>query len=298
MRSLRLTLAAMLLLPISMWASNPAHAWGHLAHRMICAIALMQLTPDQRAEIDRLAARFKTPDGRSYRYFTQGCTFADTARGKARSGARGWSRYAIYNNWHFMNGPRSTRRISASLCHEDCVLYAIDYHFKNFANRDRTEADRAQALLMLSHFIGDAHQPLHIAFEDDYGGNRIKIQSSIYRSTNLHALWDTDILRTALGNDDWWDFARRLNEAISNESMLKWRTDQPIVWAQESYDITTNALTGYCDWQRKLIQTVCMSNGETLNIDNDYRRYAQTIVMKRIKQAGTRLAGYLIRSLD
>ena len=38
------------------------------------------------------------------------------------------------------------------------------------------------------HWVGDIHQPLHVSFEDDRGGNNIQVNGQC--SGNLHATWD------------------------------------------------------------------------------------------------------------
>lgn len=290
--------AAMIAAAIALIAAPApvAHAWGHLGHRVICAIALMQLDESARAEVDRLAGRFADPDGRSYRYFTQGCTFADIARGKARAGARRWSRFAAYDRWHFLNVPRSARAPSADHCGGDCVLHAIDYHFRIFANHDRSEKQRAEAMLLMSHWIADAHQPLHVAFEDDRGGNEIAIAAgSFYRQSNLHAAWDSGILAAALGKHDWWNFARRLNDASSAAERRRWRSAEPLDWVRESFDISIDPGTRYC--RRRGARSACAPIAGARRIGVDYQRRMQTAVLDRLTRAGTRLADYLDRGL-
>lgn len=39
--------------------------------------------------------------------------------------------------------------------------------------------------MFLAHFVGDVHQPLHVGFQDDEGGNTIIIHW-YRRKTNLH----------------------------------------------------------------------------------------------------------------
>lgn len=55
-------------------------------------------------------------------------------------------------------------------------------------------ADKLEALKHIVHLVGDIHQPLHAAFADDRGGNTYQVQA-FGRGTNLHALWDTGLLR-------------------------------------------------------------------------------------------------------
>jgi hypothetical protein len=39
--------------------------------------------------------------------------------------------------------------------------------------------------MFLAHFVGDVHQPLHVAFEEDEGGNTISVRW-YKRKENLH----------------------------------------------------------------------------------------------------------------
>lgn len=61
------------------------------------------------------------------------------------------------------------------------------------------------ALRFLVHFVGDVHQPLHVGFTSDMGGNTIKVKF-FSTSTNLHSVWDTYIIQhhidTDLGGDE------------------------------------------------------------------------------------------------
>lgn len=48
-------------------------------------------------------------------------------------------------------------------------------------------------LLMLFHLVGDLHQPLHVGYGEDKGGNTVQI-SFFGKGTNLHSLWDSGII--------------------------------------------------------------------------------------------------------
>jgi hypothetical protein len=48
-------------------------------------------------------------------------------------------------------------------------------------------------LLTLFHLVGDLHQPLHVGYGEDKGGNTVQI-SFLGNGTNLHSLWDSGII--------------------------------------------------------------------------------------------------------
>nr|CAB3488508.1 unnamed protein product [Digitaria exilis] len=57
--------------------------------------------------------------------------------------------------------------------------------------------DRSESLMFLAHFVGDVHQPLHCGHTDDLGGNTI-IVHWYRRKSNLHHVWDVNVIETAM----------------------------------------------------------------------------------------------------
>ena len=93
-----------------------------------------------------------------------------------------------------------------------------------------------QALAFLGHFVGDVHQPLHVSYSDDRGGNQTRIY---YRGerTNLHALWDRDVpsLSGTLAKT-------AILSSFSVEFLLE---GSPEDWANESLEKTREIYRNY-----------------------------------------------------
>jgi hypothetical protein len=53
---------------------------------------------------------------------------------------------------------------------------------------------RLKALKYLVHLVADIHQPLHAGYRDDRGGNQFQLRAFM-RGSNLHAVWDSGLLR-------------------------------------------------------------------------------------------------------
>ena len=49
--------------------------------------------------------------------------------------------------------------------------------------------------MYLTHLVGDVYQPLHAGYLDDKGGNKYQLQAFM-RGSNLHALWDSGIIKS------------------------------------------------------------------------------------------------------
>jgi len=90
---------------------------------------------------------------------------------------------------------------------------------------------------MLSHFVGDIHQPLHVSFAVDFGGNDFTV-TYLGTSTNLHSVWDTSMINTWLNGKIWQDKAIEIvNELKTNPYLLADYQNVTDVqkWANESY---------------------------------------------------------------
>ena len=163
-----------------------ASAWGPDGHRIVCRIAYQLLDAPRQTEIRRLTSTYRNPDGEGFGFFTDGCLFPDEARSKARDNVPGWDRFDPFETWHFLNVPRTTSVVEDSHCHDNCVLTGIAHHAEALTNASTDEA-RAEALFFLGHWVGDIHQPLHISYTDDRGGNDISpIIGGYYSSGHLH----------------------------------------------------------------------------------------------------------------
>jgi len=57
----------------------------------------------------------------------------------------------------------------------------------------RDKKDTELYLKILFHLVGDIHQPLHVGYGADKGGNTIDVDF-LGKDTNLHHVWDSDII--------------------------------------------------------------------------------------------------------
>ena len=272
-------------------------AWGPDGHRIVCRIAWQLLDGPKRTEIDRLTRLYRTPDNRGFGFFTDGCLFADDARTKAQEGRPGWERFSRFADWHFLNVPRTTRALTAGACHSNCVLEGIASHGE-MLRTGKTDKDRAEALFFLGHWVGDVHQPLHISYADDKGGVNISpINGGFYSSRNLHAVWDSGIIVKAVGSVGWRIYADRLAAAITPAQNTAWIGSEPLVWAQESYNLATIAQTQYCAWRDLQTSATCGRMTAVRTLRQPYQQEFEDDVALRLQQAGTRLAE-LLRGLS
>lgn len=135
------------------FCSQHAVAFGQTGHKMVCDMAYQLSQPQTQTHIDRLV----TASGLDS--FAIGCVWPDTLRDDER--------FKWASPLHYVNFPRQHNSITQEDCaKQGCVLSAIT----DMQLRLQQDASDWQALLFLSHFIGDLHQPLHVSYADDLGG--------------------------------------------------------------------------------------------------------------------------------
>jgi len=159
----------------ALWSVN-APAWGPLGHHAVASYAQQQLQPGARAEIERLLG---LEPGATLVSIS---TWADETRDRATA------------PWHYVNLPReSCAYVEARDCPGgNCVVRAIEDQLKILKSA-APDAERLTALKYVVHLVADIHQPLHAGFADDRGGNQYQVNIK-GRGSNLHALWDGDVV--------------------------------------------------------------------------------------------------------
>ena len=147
------------------------------------------------------------------------------------------------------------------------------------------------AVKYLGHWVGDVHQPLHVSFEDDRGGNNITVSGEC--RGNLHSTWDTRLVLKAVGADVG-EAATELLKSITPAKVEGWTSSKPMDWANESFAIAEQARTEYCIRQG----ASCDKPAGKVTIDAAYIQANAPIVREQLEKAGIRLAHMLDSALS
>jgi hypothetical protein len=209
-----------LLLLVLLGIALPAFGWKPDGHRIVGELAQAQLKPQARAEVARLLAGEPEPTLPGVSGWADQLRIADPKDARA--------------NWHFVNfRSGECDYVPARDCPGgDCVIGAINRQFLVLSDRARPDAQRRDALKFLVHLVGDVHQPLHASPRRDKGGNDYQV-SLDGRGTNLHLLWDTDLV-TSRGLPPA-AYARELAARPPLPADPTGSSDRPVVeWALES----------------------------------------------------------------
>jgi hypothetical protein len=173
-------LAAALLAGALLWSAPlAAHAWGSMGHAIVADIADRVLSSRAREEVRRLLG------GRG---MASVAMWADEIRKQRRETSR----------WHFVNIPREAAGYDAArdCARGQCIVAALERQLEILGDPSRGPRARTDALKFVIHLAADLHQPLHCIDDGDRGGNDVKVRW-FGRKTDLHRVWDSDILAQA-----------------------------------------------------------------------------------------------------
>ncbi|KAK3143521.1 hypothetical protein QOZ80_4AG0301340 [Eleusine coracana subsp. coracana] len=267
------------LLLVAVVARAPAaHAWGKDGHYMTCKVAESFLTEEASTAVKGLLPGWAGGD------LAETCSWADDHR----------SEFPWSIELHFADSEGGCLFNYTRDCHNSrgqknmCVVGAINNYTMALQNSSNP-FDPTMSLMLLAHFVGDIHQPLHCGRHTDRGGNDIKLNWYTTPS-NLHRVWDVDVIEKArkeFYNDERSTMIKAIELNITNgwsheekhwEACHNHKNTCADKYAAESAKLACKAYDG-------------VEQGSTLG--DDYFFYALPVIQKRIAQGGVRLAAIL-----
>ncbi len=234
--------------------------WGFAGHRVVCEIAFQELDTEARREVLRLTRTYG-----EYATFSESCVWADGQEAKD------------VHNSHWVNTEPGDDEITMADCPADCVLRHLESEMAILSDVSGVDANRTRALMFVAHFVGDVHQPLHIAYGSDRGGNNHRITNAA-GARNLHSVWDSFFIRNLA--QDWRGYGQQLHSDINAIDRTLWADASALDWANEAYRIVEDYVyEGLAD------------GGERLG--SAYEATNLPTVERQLKKAGVRLGALL-----
>jgi hypothetical protein len=317
-----------LLLVLVLGFRSLSFGWGCSGHEIVALIAQRQLS-DVAAQkvlsllknpglyVNNKPSRFCNPrkynltDPSDLGFMAFYATFADDFRNTNKSTAP----------WHFWDVPLNltTDPNLPQFCDQGCVVKAIQDQIDVLKSTNATKRARSKALALLIHFVGDLHEPLHIADNNDRGGNCVPVKffgdepaistDGTKATPNLHGIWDTNMpekighIRGATHDDDLTQYVDTLMSDFETD-MATWKT-QPVdvrAWALESHSHAVKEAYGdlptMIDAEDPVAVNVCTDDNDVLqrmldldeSVNQKYVDQVKPVIEGQLARAGTRLA--------
>ncbi|MEW6992187.1 S1/P1 nuclease [Colwelliaceae bacterium 6441] len=294
--------------------TKPAFALGKLGHQLVCQLAYEQLPLKKQQKLDQLLAALpiKTIE-RINQYnrqakttkitFSASCNWADAIKKD--------DRFNRFKPWHYINVHREHLKIPEQTCKKGCITAAIEYHLAKLSN-DTHLTNKVQALMFLGHWLGDIHQPLHVSYASDYGGNKNKVTPLVGQCDNLHWYWDECLLYPINKNhmksnekknkkNSTFNYIKfnkalyqQLHSALAIAPKELWLASEISDWGNESLTLIREQRFNYCD----LNESTCLTKQhQKIMITEAYHQHYQVVLHQRILQAAVRLSSLLRETL-
>ena len=262
-----------------------AAAWGPDGHRVTGLVAQELLTPKTRLRLNQLMQSMQIGDLADFS--NQMDVFRMALSLEVPNSEK----------WHYDNQPLCAKRSFEQYCAGGhCASAKIPHFFQQLSDESLPTAERARAAMFLVHMVGDIHQPLHAADDDDLGGNRKNtLPPNTDMPRNLHRVWDSDLVRQALRGIRDTDYAALLISRYREKEIPKWQSGEVGDWMKESFvnarDLVYAKLPEYsCGTPWPMEKVVALPPA--------YMNAAAEEVPALLTKAGARMAWLLNRALD
>jgi len=295
-------------------------AWGDLGHETVAEIAARNIRPQTARFVDH--------------YLKQSLALAAVAPDKVKSDPFFTGRTS-FNKYHYVNfiGVDANGEVLLGTKGRS-ALVLLESATKILSGAGKGAFDDYQKKLLLQyaiHVVGDLQQPLHIGYAHDKGGNTCQVNflHPYFKKeipTNLHAVWDTDILETYARIEFYdtnpktkWFGYKELADSLEAEvkkhkgtakvvAINAWMADSaalhdrvyPKVKSGRQYHAKlagTFRVNAYCDFEPKASggkgASVSAVQAAIPTIGTEYSKKALPIIKDRLALGGLRLAAYL-----
>ena len=273
-----MNLRHLLLLLIVLILPQQATAWGREGHIIVAEIASTYLSEETNTKVQRLLNLEPDPKDRTLAYAS---LWPDLIKSSKHPEHK---KYRFARRLHYVNLPKGKDcYVKARDCPDgNCVVEAIKKYTAILKDSEDHQA-RLVALKFLVHFVGDIHQPLHVGYAHDRGGNDVSVEF-FNQKTNLHRVWDTMILRQDKASAKRLKaYAVRLAHGVSKEEYQKWlKISEPEGWTTEA---------------RQYLDYPVYQRPRDRKLSEDYQRACLPVVKLQLQRAGVRLAALLNRRL-
>jgi hypothetical protein len=234
-----------------------ANPWGRTGHHIVASIAFHFL--DQPTK-DSLLEYFGEMT------LEEASTWMDEVRSNPN--------YDYMKPWHYINVEKNDKYKEKA--DEENIINELDKIIIELKNRDSLSKEKVILnLKIIAHLMGDLHQPLHVGYGVDKGGNLIQV-NIFQKHSNLHKVWDSEIIDiNKITEIDCLDLLKNYSEdsiaKIQRLDLITWLNDSRL-YLNEVYNFTDSA------------------------IDEKYIEKNSAIVKNQLLKGGLRLA-YLLNNI-
>lgn len=232
-------------------------AFGPQGHRIVVNIAMQYLSPEAKKKVLQILGTTTTDSA---------AVWMDEVRDDPA--------YKFMKPWHFINIEKGKTYQPGT----NNIIWELEKVYSELQHPEKlSKKAKKEDLMILFHLLGDLHQPLHVGYAQDRGGNETPVEYKGFK-TDLHHFWDSDLI---------W------NQHITAQACLKLSktTSQEIAKAKFS----SAQFVAYMNESRALLPKV-YAFGPGGQIDQTYVANNKQVIMLQLLRGGQRL-GIVLQQL-
>ena len=246
------------LLVICLVFTSEGYSWWDEGHSLICNKAVNLMSAEAST---KLFSILESDD------YGEGCVWPDVIKQVERRET---------GPWHYINSPPGKDVITPDSCpKKGCIMSAYEEQLSLLRKGD--DAEKKDAVRFIGHFVADIHQPLHTGFGYDRGGNDHLLTLHGKKKSNMHSLWDGEILEFLYKTHGKRDVHKKIDDLAKTYKRSLNYNDDVYPWVNESRKIAVSDSLRYLDSRIE-------------NVDTDYLITHGSILIDRLALAIARLA--------
>ena len=300
-------------------AACPAYPWDGQGHAAIGLVAEQRLNAEARRHIEKILGNCDLASIASWMDDVRGATNGFGRLASNTEARKFAEQFPKNGEWHYVDLPlgEDQYRDNDPFSRPDDVVHEVNVAIQVLEGKSSV-VSRKIAVYMIVHFVGDEHQPLHVACghydlsnpanpvlitdpkaavgkEDDRGANDLSFGSA--RFDELHAYWDGALGKKIAGSPEAPALAKKLMDAIEPKAWASsgdhhaWAE----AWATESIIAARKAFEGIKFGKAEL------QDGKLrripITLPANYDAVAVPLARERLAKAGFHLAE-LLNSID
>ncbi|MBD0404709.1 S1/P1 nuclease [Flammeovirga sp. EKP202] len=254
------TLSLFSLLLIFLLNHSEVWAWGQTGHRAVAHVAENHLTKKAKKELENILG--------DSAYLPMVSTWMDDIKSDKK--------YSFMYSWHYINIDEGETFESIERSPKGDIVKAVDEMIAILEDESASKRKKGMAVKVLTHLIGDLHQPFHVGRKTDLGGNKVKV-TWFGKPSNIHKVWDSEMLKSK--ELSYTEVAFYVDRA-TKEEVDRLQSASTVDMMNESSELATKYYSNIGDGK--------------LGYRYLYDHYG--VLEERIKIAGIRLAGILNRA--
>jgi hypothetical protein len=228
------------------------YAWGSKGHDLVAEVAFNYMDENTKKVVLR---------------YLDGMTIQEAANWMDK--VKNDHSYDFMRSYHYVNFEKGANVVETN---GDNIIFQLNATIKDLQNKEKFYKEEINTKIkILFHLMGDLHQPLHVGYGEDKGGNSVQIYYN-GKGSNLHSFWDSGIivskgitLQDCLNSNKFCFFKLR---KIKKINVIKWSTES-----------------------RNLLDQIYNTGGNKIN--DEYVDACVPIIENQILKSGIRLAGVL-----